>query len=138
MTDELKFPGSSGAADGDSLSEPLKAMIRDAYAPAGGNSDAYWSGLEQRIMARVRAEGSAESGWWSILAPWAQAGLIAATAIFAVTSVINRQISESDSQYAYESVLQSATPEVDASAAVLSAPDRASGSDATLDYVLSH
>ncbi len=138
MTDELKFPGSGGSTGRDPLGEPLTRMIRDAYAPAASNADAYWAGLESRIMARVRSGGERDAGWWSVMAPWARVGLIAAAAIFAVTSVINQRISESDSQYAYESVVQTSATDVDASAALLASPDRSVGSDATLDYVLSH
>lgn len=137
MSDELKFPGASGETDRDSLSEPLRQLVRDAYAPPAVETEAYWASLEQRIMARVNSRGTAETRWWTVLGPWAQAGLIAATAIFAVTSVINRRISDSETQSAYETALQSPTPEVDASAAVLTS-DRASARDATLDYVLSH
>jgi hypothetical protein len=138
MTDELRFPGPSGPADSDSLSEPLKGMIRSAYSPPVSDSDSYWAGLETRIMARVRAEGADDSNWWSVLAPWAQAGLIAATAIFAVSGVINQRISAAESQYAYESAVTVPTPDVDASAAILAGPDKTTGSDATLEYVLSH
>lgn len=137
MSDELKFPG-SGGADRDSLGEPLTGLVRDAYLPASHReAEAYWAGLEQRIMTRVTAEG-AETGWWSVLAPWARAGLVAATAIFALTSVINQRISESESQYAYESVVQTPTPDADASESLFSASDRTSGRDATVEYVLSH
>jgi hypothetical protein len=133
MSNDLKFPG-PGTPDGDSLGEPLTGLVRDAYLPASpAESEPYWAGLEQRIMARVRAEG-AESGWWHVLAPWAQAGLVAATAIFALTSVINQRISESESQYAYESVVQTPTPDADASESLFSS----SGRDATVEYVLSH
>ena len=137
MTDELRFPGPSGPADRDSLDEQLTGLVRDAYLPPGEHT-AYWAGLEQRIMARVKSAGTEDTRWWSVLAPWAQAGLIAATAIAALTSVINQRLSASDSQYAYESVVQTSTTEVDAAADLLAAPDRASGSDATFDYVLSH
>jgi hypothetical protein len=137
MSDELKFPG-SGTSDRDSLGEPLTALVRDAYLPTSpAESEAYWAGLEQRIMARVKTQGT-ESGWWSVLAPWAQAGLIAATAIFALTSVINQRISESESQYAYESVVPVSAPTSALSDALGSAADRTPGADATLDYVLSH
>jgi hypothetical protein len=136
MSDELKFPGASGMPDRDSLSEPLRQLVRDAYAPPT-NTEAYWAGLEQRIMAGIKSPRAAETRWWTVLAPWAQAGLIAAAAIFAVTSVINRRISDSETQTAYETALQSPTPEIDASAALL-ASDKSSARDATLDYVLSH
>ncbi len=137
MTDELRFPGPTRPADNDSLGEPLTGLVRDAFVPPD-DSSAYWAGLEQRIMARVKAAGVDDSSWWSVLAPWAQAGLIAATAIAALTSVINQRLSESDSQYAYESVVQTSATEVDAPVDLLAPPDRTSGSDATLEYVLSH
>jgi hypothetical protein len=137
MSDELKFPG-SGAPDRDSLGEPLTGLVRDAYLPTSpAESETYWAGLEQRIMARVRTQ-PAELGWWSVLAPWVQAGLIAATAIFALTSFINREISESESQYAYESVVPVSAPTSALSDALGTGPDRTRGNDATLDYVLSH
>ncbi len=137
MSDNLKFPG-SGAGDSDALGEPLSGLVRNAYLPVSpSESDAYWAGLEQRIMSRVRAEG-ADSGWWSVLAPWAQAGLVAAAAIFALTSVINERISESESQYAYESVVRVSAPTSALSEALGSGLDRRGGTDATLDYVLSH
>jgi len=138
MSDELRFPGPSGPADRDSLGEPLTGLVRDAYLPVAGDTPAYWAGLEQRIMARVRTEGSGDIGWWSVLAPWAQAGLIAAVAIAAIASVINQRISESESQYAYESVIQVSAPTSGLSAALASPLDRTSGTDATLEYVLSH
>lgn len=138
MSDELRFRGPSGSADRDSLGEPLTGLVRDAYSPAAAaDSDAYWAGLEQRIMARVRTDGTADFGWWSVLAPWAKAGLIAATAIFAIASVIDKRISESESQYAYESVVP-VSPPTSAVSDALSGQDKAAGTDATLDYVLSH
>lgn len=101
MSDELKFHDAS-RGDPDALSEPARSLIRHAYLPPRGD-DAYWAGLEQRIMARV---SSADAGWWSELAPWAQRGLVAAAAIFALASVINRQISARDDHFAsYESVV---------------------------------
>lgn len=137
MTDELRFPGPTGPANRDSLGEPLTGLVRDAYLPPQ-DSDPYWAGLEQRIMARVKTAGAEDSRWWSVLAPWAQAGLIAAMAIAALSNVINQRLSESDSQYAYESVIQTPTPDADASEALLSTTDRAASRDAALEYVLSH
>ncbi|MEO8193468.1 MAG: hypothetical protein ABI681_06425 [Gemmatimonadales bacterium] len=135
MTDELKFPGPNGRPDRDSLSEPLVALIRDAYAPPGGNE--YWSGLEQRIMARVASEGAGDGRWWNVLAPWARTGLVAAAAIFALAGVINQQLVDSDSQLAYDSVIQDATPDVVSTSEELLSLQR--GTDgATLNYFLSH
>ncbi|HZK77705.1 MAG TPA: hypothetical protein VFC35_02270 [Gemmatimonadaceae bacterium] len=139
MSDELRFPGPSGSADRDSLGEPLTGLVRDAYLPASpADSDAYWAGFEQRIMARVKTAGTDDSGWLSVLAPWARAGLVAAAAVFAIASVIDKRISESESQYAYESVVPVSAPTSALSDALVSGQDRATGTDATLEYVLSH
>jgi len=135
MADELKFPTNGARADRDSLDESLTALIRDAYAPPDG--DVYWAGLEQRIMARVASETSADTAWWSVLAPWGRPALIAAAAIFAVAGVINQQLVDSDDQLAYESAFQSSTPEVVSASDEIISVER--GTDgATISYFLSH
>jgi hypothetical protein len=135
MPDELKFPTNGAKPDRDSLDESLTGLVRDAYAPPGG--ELYWTGLEQRIMARVASETQGDSGWWSVLAPWARPALIAAAAIFAVAGVINQQLVDSDDQLAYESVLQSSTPDVvSATDEIISVERGADG--ATISYFLSH
>ena len=135
MADELKFPANGAKPDRDSLDESLAALIRDAYAPPDG--DAYWSGLEQRIMARVSSNESVDAPWWNVLAQWARPALIAAAAIFAVAGVINLELVDSESQYAYESVLQSETPDVVSTSEEIISVER--GTDgATLSYFLSH
>lgn len=103
MTDELKFPGPGDA--NDTLGEPIVSMMREAYTPPDATAwpDAYWSGLERRIMNRV---GEIERGWWADLVPWVRGGLVAAAAIFALASVVNQQISETEDQVAYEAVAQ--------------------------------
>jgi hypothetical protein len=105
MTDELKFPAPD-EMNGDSLGEPLVSLVREAYTPPDAVAwpDAYWSGLERRIMARIASEE--ERGWWGVLAPWARIGLAAAAAIFALAGVVNRQISAADNAVAYEAVAQ--------------------------------
>jgi len=152
MGDELKFPDASGRGEqrhrnsdaqsrGEALSEPLVRLVREAYLPPTTSADSasYWQGLEQRIMARATAAGvGTDNQWWSVLGAWAQTGLIAAAAIFAVAGVINQRVNASDSQFVYESVVQPATPEIlSAPKDLLSAPEGAR-SDATLSYVLSH
>lgn len=135
MADELKFPDHGAKVDRDSLGEPLAALIRDAYSPPDG--DAYWAGLEQRIMARVSIADAGDTPWWNVLAPWARPALIAAAAIFAIAGVINQKLVESDSELAYESVIQSTTPDVVSASEEMISVGR--GTDgATLSYFLSH
>lgn len=135
MADELKFPTNGVKADRDSLDASLTALIKGAYAPPDG--EAYWPGLEQRIMARIASESQNESPWWSVLAPWGRPALIAATAIFAIAGVINRQLVDADDQLAYESAFQSSTPDVMSASEEIMSLER--GTDgATISYFLSH
>lgn len=134
MADELKFTGNP-KADRDSLDESLVLGVRNAYAPPGG--DAYWAGLEQRIMARVATTERTESGWYGVLAPWARPALIAAAAIFAVAGVVNQQMGDSDSQVAYDSVIESATAGVGTTSEELISVERGT-EGAALSYFLSH
>jgi hypothetical protein len=132
MADDLKFPTNG---DRDSLDESLKSLISDAYSPPGG--DEYWAGLETKIMSRVSAHAPGETAWWSVLAPWARPALVAAAAIFALAGVINEQLVDSDEQIAYDSVVQSVSPEVLQTSEELTSLER--GADgATLSYFLSH
>lgn len=135
MADELKFPGNGARADRDSLDESLVSLIRDVYAPPSG--DEYWATLESRIMSRLGSQSETDTPWWTVLAPWARPALVAAAALFALAGVIDQQITESDEQVAYDSVVQSVTPDVVAASEELISVER--GTDgATLSYFLSH
>jgi len=138
MSDELRFPNASERADRDSLGEPLVSLIRDAYSPPAGASDpdGYWSGLEQRIMSQVSA---GDSRWWTVLAPWARTGLIAAAAVFALAGVINQQLGDSESQLAYDSVVEATTPDVLSTSEELMTIQNGPDDDgAAVSYFLSH
>jgi hypothetical protein len=135
MADELKFPGNAGGVDRGSLDEPLVSLIREAYSPPDG--DEYWAGLESRIMSRIASPVTTETPWWSVLAPWARPALVAAVALFALAGVIDVGLSESEEQVAYDSVVQSVTPDVLTTSEELISVER--GTDgATLSYFLSH
>jgi hypothetical protein len=135
MTDELKFPVNGVKPDRDSLDDSLVALIRDAYAPPGG--DSYWPGLEGRIMARVASPVDGDTPWWTVLAPWARPALIAAVGIFALAGIVNQQFVESESQLTYDSVLQSVTPDVVATSEEIISVGRGT-EGATISYFLSH
>lgn len=109
MSDELKFPDSS---EREPLDETLTRLIGQAYAPPvdAAASEAYWARLEQRIMSKV-AEAPADTRWWTVLAPWARTGLIAAAAIFGLAGLINQQLGQVDSELAYDSVVEATTPD---------------------------
>jgi hypothetical protein len=137
MTDELKFPD---ASEREPIDETLAHLIGDAYAPpvSASESEAYWARLEQRIMSKV-AEIPADTRWWTVLAPWARTGLIAAAAIFALAGVINQQLGEDDSQLAYDTVVEATTPDVlTTSQELLTLQNGTDGDGAAVRYFLSH
>ena len=131
--------------DGDALDERTARAIHEAYLPPltrGEVENNYWSALEQRIMARVASANPAqrEQGYWSVLNGWAQVGLVAAAALFAIGGLVSQRLGEPEEQVAYESVVPtSSTPEaVSAPAALLTASGSSAQRDAALQYVLSY
>jgi len=147
MSDELRFPDPSarrGVRDSNALDDRTARLIREAYLPpvaSGEAANAYWSALESRIMARVATADPTrgDEGLWSVLERWAQVGLVAAVAIFAVAGVVGRSLGEPEEQVAYESVVQAATPEaLSAPAQLITASDKSVQRDAALQYVLSY
>ncbi len=146
MTDELKFPDPSeqrGARDMNALDERTARAIRNAYRPPvalGDAENAYWNTLERRIMARVASAGLAQSdqGWVSVLGGWAQIGLVAAAAIFAVAGVVSNRVGDTEEQVAYESVVHSSPEVFSTPAQIIMASDKSGQRDAALQYVLSY
>jgi hypothetical protein len=151
MTDELKFPDPNerriirdAIRDADALDERTARAIHDVYLPplaGGGAENTYWSALEQRIMAHVAGAPlvQREQGYWSVLSSWAQVGLVAAAALFAIGGLVSQQLGEPEEQVAYESVVPASTPEaISAPAALLNASNSSAQRDAALQYVLSY
>jgi len=148
MTDELKFPDSSGRQrESGSIDERTAQLIREAYLPpvASGEAEhAYWNALESRIMARVSGGVVRESdaGWWSVLGGWAQVGLVAAAALFALASLLSHQLGEPEDQVAtdagYEAVMPGSTFINSAPVQLITASNRSTQRDAALQYVLSY
>lgn len=147
MRDELKFPDPSArrdARDSDALDDRTTRMIREAYMPpvaSGDAENAYWNTLASRIVARVASARPArrDEGSWSVLGRWSQVGLVAAAALFAVAGVVGQRLGEPDEQVAYESVVQTSTPDaLSAPAQLLTASDKSVQRDAALQYVLSY
>jgi anti-sigma-K factor RskA len=148
MTDESRFPDPLErpvVRDADAIDERTARAIHEVYLPPliqGEVENTYWSALEQRIMTRVMSAGPAqrEQGYWSVLNGWAQVGLVAAAALFAIGGLVSQQLGEPEEQVAYESVVPaSSTPEaVSAPAALLTASNTSAQRDAALQYVLSY
>ena len=53
----------------------LEVALRDLYAAPA--DEGYWTGLEGRIMARLR-QAEEQGEWWGVFAEWRTAGLVAA------------------------------------------------------------
>ena len=110
-------------------------LIRDAYTPPDG--DAYWSGLEQRIMARVASPGEGDAVVERSRTLGAPRHSLRRRRSSRSPASSNQQFVESESQLAYDSVLQSVTPDVLATSEEIISVER--GTDgATLSYFLSH
>ena len=109
MSDELKFPDPSArrdVRDSGALDDRIARLIHEAYLPpvaSGEAQNAYWNTLESRIMARVATGDPAggDEGLWSVLGRWAQVGLVAAAAIFAIAGVVGNRLGEPEEQVAY-------------------------------------
>ena len=76
--------------------DEVQEALRAHYAPPG--EDSYWAALEQRIMARVRAEASRE--WWSYFPGWVRYGVAAAAAAALVVGIASWQTSIAQDQAA--------------------------------------
>jgi hypothetical protein len=122
------------------LDEPLPdgviAAVRDIYAAPAG--DAYWAGLESRIMAAI---GESTAGrWWMVVGSWARGGLVAAAAIIVVTVVgaLLIQAHDQEMRTAYESASQpSITEQVTVPTGALSETDGPDTRGATFRDVIS-
>jgi hypothetical protein len=89
--------------------------------------------------AAVAEPAFTEPGWWSVLDGWAQVGLVAAAVLFAAAGVIASRLGEPEEQVAYESVIQTSTPDVlSAPTQLITASDKSVQRDAALNYILSY
>ena len=93
MNNELSGP--ELVRDDDELTRELRAI----YAPP--LDGAYWSLLEQRIMARVE---SGASEWWSVPERWLRVGLIAAGIAVIVAGTLLLRTQTQVSRMAYDAI----------------------------------
>ena len=122
----------------------IVGALREIYAPPP--DDAYWSGLESRVMSRIAEHRTGVSvipvNWWSDLASWAGPGLAAAALIFAAIGLFlsKQEQDEEDLRASYEAVAEPVVAEtLPGALQVITAPgDGSSQREATFRYVLSH
>ena len=89
----IEFPT---GADGD-----LTPHLRALHTPPGG--DAYWAGLEARILARVGVADT--TAWWDVVGGWTRTGLLAAGIAALVMGVVAVQGEQARVRAAYQVVL---------------------------------
>lgn len=77
----------------------LTPALRELYQPPAG--DAYWAGLEARILARAGLDGAATLAWWQVIGGWSRVGLAAAAivALLAGAAAIRERQAELRDQY---------------------------------------
>lgn len=97
MNDEMKGPAL--VRDDDELTSHLRAIV----APPA--DDAYWTGLEQRIMARLE-RGREENRWWALSARTYQFGLLAAGLTLIVAASVFLRERALERRMAYETVIE--------------------------------
>lgn len=101
MNDEMKGPAL--VRDDDELTSHLRAIV----APPA--SDAYWAGLERRIMAHIEtrlARGREENRWWALSARVYQFGLLAAGLTLIVAASVFLRERALERRMAYETVIE--------------------------------
>lgn len=67
-------PKNSSSVTGDNPA--VTSLLRSVYAAP--TDSAYWAGLEQRVIARLRENGPI--AWWAVFSEWRAAGMVAAAA----------------------------------------------------------
>jgi anti-sigma-K factor RskA len=61
----------------------MTALLRSMYAAP--TDPAYWSGLEARVLTRLRENGPV--AWWAGFSEWRSAGLVAAAVVLLIAGV---------------------------------------------------
>lgn len=92
MSGTLEFPTGADAE--------LTSHLRAVYAAPA--DDAYWQGMEGRILGRLGVEGPT---WWQVLGGWTRAGLIAAGIATIAAGLVALHSRQLEARAAYEIVL---------------------------------
>lgn len=119
--------------------DELTRTLRDLYAAPA--DEAYWSGLEARILARVASGtpvgvadlGRTSAEWWVFFGDWVRAGVAAAAIVAAAAGVALWQSEQATATAAFESAWE-VSPEVP----VQTASETPGAREATLRYLISY
>ena len=108
--------------------DELTRALRGMYAPPGG--EAFWEGLERRILARVAS--SEDDQWWRPVARWRRGLALAGAAAVLVAGLAARHSNQQRSLAAYREIDASTIAPVQ----VASETEREASRDVTLRYVM--
>jgi anti-sigma-K factor RskA len=112
----------------DGRDDELTRALRAAYAPPGG--EAFWVGLERRILARVSATD--EDIWWRQLSRWRRGLAVASAAAIIMAALVAQHSNRERSIAAYREIESSRVAPVQ----VASETEREASRDVTLRYVM--
>src|SRR4051812_49390871 len=112
----------------DGRDDELTRELRRQYAPPGG--EAFWEGLERRILARVSA--SEDDLWWGQLSGWRRGLALAGAAAIVVAGLAAQHSNHARSVAAYKEIEASRVVSVQ----VASETEREASRDVTLRYVV--
>ena len=108
--------------------DEVTRALRRIYAPPGG--EAFWEGLERRILARVSA--GEEDSWWRQLSRWSRGLAVAGAAAIIVAGLVAQHSNHQRSIAAYREIESSRVAPVQ----VASETEREASRDMTLRYVM--
>ena len=126
----------------DGGDERIVRLLRSAYASPA--DEAYWNGLETRILSLLASHRLGivrlQSNLWSVLERWATPGLAAAGLLFIAAGLFLAQPKEDEVQTTYEEVTGPlVVEELPGAVNVVTAPrDPLAQREATFRFVLSH
>jgi hypothetical protein len=96
MSDHLKLHSDGG-------DEHVTRALRRLYAAPA--DEAYWRGLEARILSRLADAGGPVIGWWDELDRWMRPALVAAAIVLVAAGVAMFRAREAEANLAYEAML---------------------------------
>jgi anti-sigma-K factor RskA len=112
----------------DGRDDELTRELRSIHAPPGG--EAFWEGLERRILARVTA--TEDDMWWRQLSRWRRGLALAGAAAIVVAGLAAQRSNRERSLAAYKEIEASRVVPVQ----VASETEREASRDVTLRYVV--
>ncbi|MBK5188043.1 MAG: hypothetical protein JJD97_07340 [Gemmatimonadaceae bacterium] len=108
--------------------DELTRALRKLHAPPGG--EAFWEGLERRILARVTP--AEDDLWWRQLSRWRRGLAVAGAAAILIAGVTTYHSNRERSIAAYREIESSRVAPVQ----VASETEREASRDVTLRYVM--